>query len=140
MAKPIKTRIRVLLTSCISFLALYLPACYAHPAVPRCQLPIPDGGNVTPNKPNVSGRISKVGQNYIEIRNQKSSLKTRVGFNSTTQFYGVFGGDYTPDEFRIGQQAYVWFIGCKKPINGRPEAAYLQLFSSDPQDQPLDSR
>jgi len=46
------------------------PAAHAATAIATCVLPVPDGGDVTPSKANVEGRIVRVGHGFIEVAPQ----------------------------------------------------------------------
>lgn len=53
--------------------------------------------------------------------------------------YSALGGSSEAKGTRgllVGQKAWVWFVGCKRDRKTIPEAAYFQIFSSDPNDQP----
>jgi len=121
----------------VTVVALCLVASLAHAtkARPNCVLPAPDGGDAPPSKANAEGRIVRVGKGFIEVA-RRSKRPIHVSYTSKTEFYSAFGGDYDPSEFAPGQHVAVWFVGCKPPNDGAGQAAYLQLYSKDPADQP----
>lgn len=127
-----KNSYRQLLVS-YTFIALTLVAPVAQ-ANPKCVLPIPDGGGVIPTRANLTGRISLVGDGFIEVQPLKRGTAIRVLHDSTTQYFSAFGGDYEPADLALGQRVWIWFVNCKRPETGPPTAAYLQLFSRDPSD------
>jgi len=111
------------------------PAAHAAAAIATCVLPVPDDGDVTPSKANVEGRIVRVGHGFIEVA-PRSGRPIHVSFMGKTGFYSAFGGDYDPSELAVGQHVAVWFVGRKPSVDGAGRAAYLQLYSKDPADQP----
>ena len=121
--------------STCAFVTLALFAQVAQ-AVPHCVLPVPDGGGVIPTRANLTGIVSAVGAGFVEVRPFKGGTSFRVLHDSTTEYYSAFGGDYEPADLAVGQRVWIWFVNCKRPVTGQPKAAYLQLFSRDPSDQP----
>jgi hypothetical protein len=108
----------------------------ASPAAASCTLPVPDGGGKRPSPPNVEGRISRTGEGFVDVSPGTGKPATRVEYTQETQFYSTFGGDYEPADLAVGQHVSVWFDGCRAAKNGAGHAAYLQLYSRDPADQP----
>ena len=111
------------------------PAARATSPRPRCVLPVPDGGDEKPSRANAEGTIARVGQGFIEIEPRSGPI-IHVSYADTTLFYSAFGGDYEPSDLAVGQHVAVWFDGCKAARHGAGAAAYLQLYSKDPADQP----
>lgn len=101
-----------------------------------CVLPVPDGGVAQPSKPNVMGRIVSINQDIAVIGSNKSSQKTSVRITKDTALHTAFGGAVSASELKVGQNASVWFVGCKHAGKSVPVAAYFQIFSKDPNDQP----
>lgn len=128
-----RTRISVLVLFGVSL--ILCPAARATSSPPSCVLPVPDGGDVAPSQANAEGTIARVGQGFLEIE-PRSGRIVHVSLAKTTQFYSAFGGDYEPSDLAVGQHVAVWFEGCKAAQNGAGAAAYLQLYSKDPADQP----
>jgi len=108
----------------------------AFPAAASCTLPVPDGGDKPLSQPNVEGRISGVGQGFVDVASRVGRVPVRVEYTQETQFYTAFGGDYEPSDLAVGQHVAVWFVGCRPAKNGVGHATYLQLYSKDPTDQP----
>jgi hypothetical protein len=52
------------------------------------------------------------------------------------KIYTAFGGDAGIGELKSGQTARVWFVGCKWPPTGKPQSAYFQISSTNPNDKP----
>jgi len=100
-----------------------------------CVLPVPDGGD-QPSKPNVVGRVVSISQDITVIGANKSREKTSVRINKDTALHTAFGGIVSASELKVGQSAAVWFVGCKRSGKSVPVAAYFQIFSKDPKDQP----
>lgn len=101
----------------------------------NCTLPVPDGGE-TPSPANLEGNIVSIKNNIVTIRSKLTKRKVLVNVSKNQPIYSVFGGDSQPSELHVGQKASVWFIGCKWSGKKSPEAAYFQILSSDPNDQP----
>ena len=98
-------------------------------------LPVPDGGE-TPSHANVEGNIVSIKNNIVTIRSKHTKRKVLVKIQKDKPIYSAFGGDSQASELRVGQKASVWFVGCKRGGQKVPEAAYFQIFSTDPNDQP----
>ena len=113
-----------------------LTVLWALPAAASCTLPVPDGGEKPPSRPNVEGRISGAGQGFVDVVPRIGQIAVRVEYTQATQFYSAFGGDYEPSDLAVGQHVAVWFVGCRPAKNGVGHATYLQLYSKDPTDQP----
>ncbi|GGP22051.1 hypothetical protein [Silvimonas iriomotensis] len=108
----------------------------APPQSKTCTLPVPDDGEVKASFPNETGWVDKAGKGFVDIQST-SSERIRVYFNRETQFYTSFGGDYEPTDLAHGQRVWVWFKDCKPAVRGSGTAAFLQLYSRDPADQPM---
>ena len=108
----------------------------ALPATASCTLPVPDGGEKPPSRPNVVGRISGAGQGFVDVAPRIGQIPVRVEYTKETQFYTAFGGDFEPSDLTVGQHVAVWFVGCRPARDGVARATYLQLYSKDPTDQP----
>lgn len=106
------------------------------PAAASCVLPVPDGGDKPPSRANVEGRILRAGPRFIDVAPDARQASVRVEYARETQFYSAFGGDYEPGDLTAGQHVSVWFVGCRPAKKGVGHAAYLQLYSKDPTDQP----
>lgn len=119
----------------VAVLAMATPGS-ASPVASRCVLPVPDGGALSPSRENLTGRLSAVGAGFVEVRPLHGGHPVKVRYDAATGFYSSFGGDYDPSEFAVGQRVWVWFVGCRQPAKGTPRAAYVQLYSRDPDDQP----
>ena len=101
-----------------------------------CVLPVPDGGVTPPSKPNVVGRVVSINQDIAVIGTNKSSKKTSVRITKDTALHTAFGGVVRASELKVGQNASVWFVGCKHSGKSAPVAAYFQIFSKASNDQP----
>lgn len=102
----------------------------------KCTLPVPDGGDFVPSAANLTGKIKHVGKDFVDVQPMKGRNLVRVFYDSDTQLYSAFGGDYEPSDFVRGQRVWVWFKGCRPAARSSGKAAYLQLYSRDPKDQP----
>ena len=92
-----------------------------------CRLPVPDGGDEQPSKPNLQGRIVRVVGNELLMRQARSGDLIRVRLPEKRDIYTAFGGDGSLVELAPGQRAWVWFKGCKWPKEGIPVSAYIQI-------------
>lgn len=101
-----------------------------------CALPVPDGSTTHPSKPNVEGRIVSINQDIVVIGANKSAQKASVRITKDTALHTAFGGAVSASELKVDQNASVWFVGCKHSGKSVPVAAYFQIFSKDPSDQP----
>ncbi len=97
-----------------------------------CVLPVPDGGIINPSKPNIEGRIVSIKQGHVFV----GPKRVAVRLTKDTSLHTAFGGIVSVGEIKAGQSVAVWFVGCKHPGNSFPVAAYFQIFSKTPNDQP----
>jgi len=101
----------------------------------KCVLPEPDGGNAeSASFANIHGKISQKTNSAITIKEKRRNKKILIGFNEKTELYTIFGGEVPLDALRPGQEAWIWFEDCKKPIKKTPLAAMIWIFSTDPAD------
>lgn len=102
----------------------------------RCVLPVPDGTETNPSKANFQGYIKKLDQDIVTLENPSTKKIQSISINRTAPiFFTAFGGDFDPIELKLGQDTRVWFKGCKKGQQKIPEAAYIEVFSLDPNDK-----
>jgi len=104
------------------------------PVCSECRLPVPDGGDETyvPSKENLFGNIERVELPYAFVRNGKTQRLEQISVSKITEIYTVYGGDAPVSELKPKLQVWVWFENCKRPKEGIPNAAYFQIFSTDP--------
>ena len=102
-----------------------------------CRLPIPDGGdeNYVPSRENIFGNIERVELPNVFIKNGKTQRLEQISVSKITEIYSVYGGDGPLSDLKPNLQVWVWFENCKRPKEGVPNAAYFQIFSSDPTDR-----
>ena len=107
------------------------------PASAACLLPIPDGGDETyvPSRENLFGNIERVELPYVFVRNGKTKRLEQISVSKITEIYSVYGGYAPLSDLKPKLQVWVWFENCKRPKEGFPNAAYFQIFSSDPTDR-----
>ena len=110
-------------------LAITLASASSHAA---CVLPVSDGATTNTSKPNVQGRIASIKQDQVIV----GTKRVAVRITKDTSLHTAFGGIVSVGELKAGQSAAVWFVGCKTPGNSVPVAAYFQIISKDPNDQP----
>jgi hypothetical protein len=109
----------------------------AQPVLAACVLPVPDGGDVAPSPANLHGRIVQVKPSAkVVVRPINTNKRVTVVLPRSATVYTAFGGDVPKNQLRTGQTAWVWFQNCKPPKTGLPVAAYFQIYSTDPNDQP----
>ena len=102
-----------------------------------CRLPIPDGGDETyiPSRANVFGNIQRVELPYVFVIDGQTHHLEKISISKITEIYSVYGGDGPLSELKPKLQVWVWFANCKRPKEGFPNAAYFQIFSTDPTDR-----
>lgn len=115
------------------------PAVAAPQAKSMCNLPIPD---TTPDgyivsKENLWGDITKVELPFVYIKSGKTHKTVKVSLSSIKEAFTVYGGDMPFAKLQPGLQVWVWYENCKAPRKGVPNAAYFQIFSSDPKDRAM---
>ena len=102
----------------------------------KCVLPVPDGADVTPSPANVEGLISSIQGDVIYSRPLDASQAVAVRVPRDRSIFTAFGGAGDASELRVGQMAWVWFTDCRTSRKSIQQAAYFQIYSSDPHDQP----
>lgn len=105
-------------------------------AAQGCVLPVPDVGG-DPNPPNLRGRIVSIALPKVRVRNEANGAVVAVKLPESLVVYSAFGGDTVQSELRVGQHASIWYQGCKFVRKETPFAAYFQIYSLDPVDQPM---
>jgi hypothetical protein len=113
-----------------------LAAC-SNPVDSKCVLPVPDNGDVRHNPANLEGEIVQISGAFLTIKALKSSTLTSVKLDEKLPIYTAFGGDGRISELKTGLHVWVWYTNCK-PVEqgGTAKAAYFQVYSFDPNDQP----
>ncbi|VWX58322.1 exported hypothetical protein [Burkholderiales bacterium 8X] len=100
-----------------------------------CTLPWPDTFRPGTSNPNVVGRV--IAMNSLQIELQTKKGRQRIGLPQTGVYYTAFGGDDRVERLKLGVVARAWYVDCRVPENGAtPRAAYLEVYSNDPRDQP----
>lgn len=125
-----------LLDKCLCILIICL---FGSQAYANCVLPVPDGDGTIPSVANVEGNIASIKGNIVTIRENKTNNKVSVIVPKNQTIYTAFGGDLEAkgtSGLLVGQKTWVWFVGCKRDGKKAPKAAYFQIFSKDPNDQP----
>lgn len=121
----------------IRILALATMPLMLQVAAAKCVLPVPDGGDVEPSKPNLYGRLVGVDTSGRVVVSQTGTGKrVVVAFPPKAEIYSAFGGHVAREDLAAGQIVWVWFEGCKWPAAGAPLSTYFQIYSKDPHDKP----
>jgi hypothetical protein len=107
----------------------------------RWILPVPDGGDNEPSPPSVHGYLVAAAKQSVKVRRDSRDASVgktvNVQFTSKTRFFTAYGGYYTPDELRLGQYVWVWYITANPAEAGTPaHAAVVMLWSKDQTDKP----
>ena len=119
---------------CIFIISLFYSQAYA-----GCVLPVPDGDGPIPSHANVKGHIVSIKNNIVTVRSNMTKNKVSVIVPEDLTLYSALGGSSEAKGTRglmKKKKAWVWFVGCKRDRKTIPEAAYFQIFSSAPNDQP----
>lgn len=121
----------------ILLLGAATPAFAAPHAKAVCNLPIPDGGpdDYKTSDENIWGDISKVELPFVYVKSGKTHKIVKISLAKVKSDFSVYGGDGPLSELKPGLQVWVWYENCKAPRKGIPNAAYFQIFSSDPKDR-----
>jgi len=67
--------------------------------------------------------------NITRLKEKNKKKEILIQFNKKIELYTVVGGGELLDELRPGQEAWVWFEGCKKPVKGTPTAVMIHIFN-----------
>jgi hypothetical protein len=118
------------------YFCIFIICFFGSQAFGDCVLPVPDGDDTIPSPANIEGIIVSIKSDIVTIRSKLTKRKVSVRILKDKPIYSAFGGDMQTSELRIGQKAWVWFVGCKRGGKTTPVAAYFQIFSTDPNDQP----
>jgi len=117
------------------YFCVFILCFFASQVHANCVLPFPDSGE-TPSPANLEGTIVSIKNNIVTIHSKRTKRKVSVNVSKNQPIYSAFGGDFQASELRVGQKTWVWFVGCKQDGKKVPKAAYFQIFSTDPNDQP----
>lgn len=118
-----------------SFVLLVLWWNVSHVSQAACTLPWPDTYRPGTSNPNVVGKVIAVSNSEIEL--QTRTGRARIGLPRSGVYYTAFGGDDRTDKLKSGLVVRAWYVGCKIPKSGvTPQAAYLEVYSNDPDDRP----
>lgn len=100
----------------------------------KCLLPIPDGGgdNYAPSRPNIFGEIDRVALPNVYVKNGKTGETEQVSVSQISEVYSVYGGDEQLAAIKPKLQVWIWFKDCKRSLTGPQNAAYFEIFSTDP--------
>jgi hypothetical protein len=120
----------------LGIVLVLLLSSFAEIAHARCVLPVPDGGGEAPSRANVEGYIISIDKDLVVIRPHGTKRRVSVRVPQDKPIFSAFGGDDHPSELRVGQKAWVWFVGCKHVGKEVPVSAYFQIYSKDPNDRP----
>ncbi|WP_162593623.1 hypothetical protein [Variovorax sp. PBL-E5] len=100
-----------------------------------CTLPWPDTYRPGTSNPNVVGKVITVSNAQIDLQTRNG--RQRIGLPPSGVYYTAFGGDDRIDNLKLGLIARAWYVDCKVPKDGAvPKAAYLEVYSNDPDDRP----
>ena len=95
----------------------------------QCVLPVPDGGDVEPSPPSLTGTILSVAPSEVLVRITGAKHTQHVSVNPATELFTIYGGGIEIGDLHPGQHALIWFKGCAAPERGTPVAAVLQICS-----------
>jgi hypothetical protein len=96
-------------------------------AMAGCVLPVPDGGDSAPSKPNLIGDVISTKPGVLLIRKVGSTAPIQIRTEEATTYTKLYGGWLRRDDLRPGQRVWIWYKDCRAALTGQPEAAYLRL-------------
>ena len=96
-------------------------------ATAGCVLPVPDGGEKTPSKPNLIGSVVAIKPDALLIRKTGETSLIQAQTGAATTYTKQHGGWLRRNDLQLGQQVWVWYQDCQAPDVGRPQVAYLRL-------------
>jgi hypothetical protein len=122
--------------SVLSILASTLLAFSGAATASHCILPVPDGGDVEPSPPSLTGTILSVTPGKVLVRVNGAKHSQHVALSPTTELFTVYGGGIEIGDLHTGQHTLIWFKACAAPKQGNPVAAVLQVCSLAPEPCP----
>ena len=98
-------------------------------ATAGCVLPVPDGSDKAPSKPNLVGEVVTIMPSALLIRRASSAASIQVETGASTTYTKLHGGWLRRGDIQPGQQVWVWYKDCQAPQVGQPQVAYLRLIA-----------
>jgi hypothetical protein len=98
-------------------------------ATAGCVLPVPDGSDKAPPKPNLVGEVVTIKPNALLIRRVNSAATIQVETGASTTYTKHHGGWLRRGDLQPGHQVWVWYKDCQAPHVGQPQVAYLRLIA-----------
>jgi hypothetical protein len=99
----------------------------------KCIYPSPDGYSLDSSPPTVKGKIVKIEPNAIFLKPESSSKPDavrplQIKIDNKTRIFALSGGYDARSELTPGQDAYIWYKGCRLPKKGQlPYAAVVKI-------------
>lgn len=94
-----------------------------------CILPVPDGGDVAPTSPSITGKVIGVSRTSVSVRPYHSKKTFRISISDKTSLFTVYGGGISTSDLRIGQHVLIWLHQCAKPSTKSNQASVVQICS-----------
>lgn len=102
----------------------------------KCVLPVVDGTDEIVSNRNIAGFFISTKDGTLLIKEYKTGRIEHVNILGLRVAYSAYGGDLEIENIRHGVPIRIWYKNCKKPINKKPIAAYIEFFSNDLSDKP----
>lgn len=99
----------------------------------RCIYPSPDGYSLDASPPTAEGKIIQIRSNVIVLKPLRSSKsdashQEQIRVDKKTQIVNFSGEHITMSGLTPGQDAYVWYEGCRMPEKGQlPYAVVVKI-------------
>jgi hypothetical protein len=94
-----------------------------------CVLPVPDGGDIKPSPPSLTGKIVGVSSKSVSIQLYRTKKVVRISITPYTSLFTVYGGGVSSSDLQAGQHVLVWLQHCTKPTTKSNQASVVQLCS-----------
>lgn len=99
----------------------------------KCIYPNPEGFSLDSSPPTVKGKIVKIKPNAIFLKPESSAKpgavrSEQVKIDNKTRMFTISGESVAESELTPGQEAYIWYEGCRLPKKGQlPYAAVVKI-------------
>ena len=94
-----------------------------------CVLPVPDGGDIEPTQPSLTGKVISVSSKSVSVKPYRTKKVVRISITRDTSLFTVYGGGISSTDLRNGQHVLIWLKHCAKPSGRSNQASVVQLCS-----------
>ena len=94
-----------------------------------CVLPVADGGEERPSKPNIDGVITQARGSSIEVEST-DKVRHALRLDERSHLFTVYGGRVSAKALVPGQAVRIWFVNCDPPKAGQQGRVAVLMLAS----------